>query len=307
MARSNGTAVATREPAVGFLDMLERSREQIALVLPEHVKAERVVRVARTAYMMDGNLQHCTPKSILSAVMRACELGLEPGGALKHAYLVPYKDQCQLILGYAGVLELARRTGQFRKIETREVYEKDRFFLAYRPDAVFEHSPHLDGDPGPIVRVYAYARLDNGELAFEIMSRQQVEEIRRRLRNPNTPSWRDYWGEMARKVVLKRFLKRHPLSVEMADAIDHDNALEATFEAVAHEAAPAGNFPTRSAALAHQLRNRRLPIPAPEPEPEFAADEGVERPVYDEADEAPVESREPGDDDPDQPGELPMR
>jgi recombination protein RecT len=282
-ARSNGPA--------GFLEVLEGSRDQLAKVLPEHVKADRVVRVARTAWMMDAKLQECSPKSILSAVMRACEMGLEPSGALKHCYLVPYGRECQLILGYAGLLELARRSGQYLKIETRVVHERDQFLLEYNPDPVFKHVPHLEGDAGPEKLVYAYARLKGGELAFEVMTRAQVEAVRHKLRQPNTPSWRDYWGEMGRKVVLKRLLKRMPLSVEIADAIDRDNAYETTIEATARVAAPPAA--SKADAIADRLAGRAA-LPGP--------DEDCRETPHDLADaessdlDAP-EGREPGSDD----------
>jgi recombinational DNA repair protein RecT len=128
-----------------------------------------------------------------------------------------------LILGFPGLLELARRSGQFRSVETRVVHENDDFDLSYDPEPKFRHSPNLD-DPGRERLVYAYARLTSGELAFEVMTWDQVEAIRRRLPEfqANSPAWKNFWGEMARKVVLKRLLKRLPSSIELAEGIDRD-------------------------------------------------------------------------------------
>ena len=223
--RSGPSTVAARKD---FLSLLDSARDQIAQLLPDHVKVDRVIRVARSAYLADQNLQKCSPGSILRSVMSACELGLEPGGSRKHCFLVPFKGECALILGYPGLLELARRSGQFKAIETRIVYENDVFDLAYTPEPITRHVPTFDRDPGVPRLVYAYARLSSGEIAFELMTFDQVEAIRKRLPDfqANGPAWRNFWGEMARKVVLKRLLKRLPSSIELADAVDNDNEVE---------------------------------------------------------------------------------
>ncbi len=216
-----------------FVDLLDLARDQIVQLLPAHVSVDRVIRVARSAYLADAKLQNCNPASLLRAVMSACELGLEPGGARKQCYLVPFKGEVTLILGYAGCLELARRSNQYKSIETRVVYEGDDFDLEYTPEPVFRHRPSFD-QLGAEKLVYAYARLSTGEMAFEVMTRGEVEGIRRRLPEfqSNSPAWKNFWGEMARKVVLKRLLKRLPNSIELADALEHDNAVEAVPEQV---------------------------------------------------------------------------
>jgi recombination protein RecT len=281
-----------------FLAMLEQAKGEIARVLPEHVKPERVMRVARTAWQMDAKLQQCSARSILSSVMKACELGLEPSGALKHCYLVPFKGEATLILGYAGLLELARRSGQYLKIESRIVNERDVFLLEYNPDPLFRHQPCLEGDAGLEKLVYAYARLKGGELAFEIMTRDQVEAIRKRLPEfqRSSPAWRDYWGEMARKVVLKRLLKRLPLSVELASAVADDNDDDERILAV-HPTADEPARPTLSRADAIAEKLGALPAPEeitmPAVEPEVFP---TDRPAATEED-FPTEEREPGSDD----------
>jgi recombination protein RecT len=59
------------------------------MLLPEAKDVDRVVRIARTAWQLSLELRKCTPESIVGAVLKACELRVEPGGALGHAYLIP--------------------------------------------------------------------------------------------------------------------------------------------------------------------------------------------------------------------------
>jgi recombination protein RecT len=279
--------------AADFPSMLQAARDQIAAVLPEHVSPDRVIRVARTAWQMDNNLRNCDPRSILACVMKACELGLEPSGALKHCYLVPFKGEATLILGYAGILELARRTGQYLIIDSRVVYANDEFRIEYTPDPVFRHVPALD-DPGIPVRVYAFARLKGGELALELMSRAEVEAIRKRLpeRAANSGPWRDYWGEKARNVVLKRLLKRMPLSVELAQAVADDNEAE-WGEAATVESRVAAPTASKADAIAGRLAGRAA-LPGPDEDYRETPHDLVDAESSDL--DAP-EGREPGSDD----------
>jgi recombination protein RecT len=251
-----------------FLDVLRRSRTQLQSVLPEHVSADRVIRVATTAFRMDAKLRGCTVDSIMSAVMKACELGLEPGGAKRECYLVPFSnkkkgrdgrdtwvDEATLIVGYPGFLKLARQSGEFADIGCRAVYQKDVFALRFSPELEMVHEPCLDGDAGPERIVYAYAVLKSGERPFEYMTRAQVEAIRQRLKQPNSPAWVNFWGEQARKVVLKRMLKRQPLSAELGKAIEIDNEADGITErsVVATSRVELQPGQTRAEALADRL------------------------------------------------------
>lgn len=212
-----------------FPTLLEASKGEIQKMLPEGMNVDRVCRVALTAFRMDPKIQKCTPMSILGSVMKACEFGLEPGGAFKHAYLVPYEDHkkgvsiCTLQVSYLGFLELARRGEDFKAGDARLVYDCDAFDLHYDPRPVFWHKPAFE-DGSPVRLVYAYAILSSGEMAFEVMTTNQIEEVRRVSKCGNV--WEKHWGEMARKTPLKRLLKKQKLSAQLAEAIEYDNTQE---------------------------------------------------------------------------------
>lgn len=301
MARGNSSGGAATLPATvgsmpqrrNFLVLLDQAKEEVKKLLPAHVDAERVLRVARTAYQLDPKIRGCTPESILGAVMKACELGLEPGGALGHAYLIPYRDECVFQPSYKGLLELARRSGAFRSIEARAVYQRDAFRLAYTPRALMEHVPCLDDDPGPLTHAYAYAYLvGQEEPVFEVVTKAQVEAARSCSRAPGSLMWTKFYEEGAKKVALRRLLKRQPLSVELAQACQADDAhydLESPRPGNPPRMLPGHpTHATTAAALA-----ARLTGPAEEPvfEPGTSGQIGVE------ADEEPQEVlREPGED-----------
>jgi recombination protein RecT len=284
-APAGGTALARNEPAkpMNFPALLEKSRPEIGKILPDGMDLDRVMRVALTAFRMNPDIQRCTPVSILSAVMKACELGLEPGGALKHAYLIPYRDECTFQLSYFGYLELARRSGEFRVIEARLVHANDVFEYGYTPDLEFNHRPNLI-TPGAEVGAYAYAKLVNGETLVEWMPRVELEKVEKLPKAG--PVWKLWWGEMAKKTVLKRFLKKQRLSVTLAEALEREDAgaQGGSPQTVARDPSL-----SRSAALAGRLNPPAVAAP---PEPE---DEDQSLGTCDEAEAPAPAGREPGE------------
>lgn len=211
---------------------LDQAESSITQVLPKHLTPERMMRVALSAIYRTPELQDCDPRTIVAAVVQASELGLEPGGALQHGYLIPYKNkkaggvrECQFQPSYRGLIELARRSGKLKSISARVVYEKDQFSLIFTGDRPnYRHEPQLDGDAGKIRLVYAVASLEGDALEFESMTLQQVEEIRKRSQSGDDGPWKTDWAEMAKKTVIRRLLKRLPMSLELAKAIEIDNA-----------------------------------------------------------------------------------
>ena len=98
----------TKAPAIVQQVLSDQFKKQLALAVPKHLSPDRMARIAATELRKTPALLNTTPASFLGAVMQSAQLGLEPGSALGQAYLVPYGNQCQLILGYRGMIDLAR-------------------------------------------------------------------------------------------------------------------------------------------------------------------------------------------------------
>lgn len=249
---------------------LTAQSQRIADVLPPSLglTPERVIKLAALTVHRKPELQKCSHVSILSSVLEASSLGLEIGGALAEAHLVPFGGECVFIPDYKGLLKLARRSGEFDQIETVEVFERDLFRVFRNPLPTIQHELFLDGPAGPTRYVYAYAVLKSGGTVFEIMNRGQVEEVRNRSRSKDSPAWKGCWGEMAKKVVLKRLLKRQSRSIDVARASAADDQ-----EYVVHADARMRR-PTRGVAgvrsslgLTHDELSQDAPGPITEVEP----------------------------------------
>jgi recombination protein RecT len=214
--------VPTNQKADNIRTMLEKAKPQIALALPRHLSADRMLRISMTSIRRTPKLLSCSPQSLLGAIMQASQLGLEPDGVLGMAYLVPFKDEVQLIPGYKGLIDLARRSGQLSTIYARVVYAKDQFEYAYGLTERLEHIPSGEEEPGEIVAAYAVAKLKDGAQQFECMTRREIDAIRKRSRAADDGPWVTDFPEMAKKTVLRRLCKMLPASVELARAVALD-------------------------------------------------------------------------------------
>lgn len=217
----------TKAPVIVQQVLSDQFKKQLALAVPKHLNADRMARIAATEVRKNKALLNTEPTSFLGSVMQAAQLGLEPGSALGQAYLVPYGNQCQLIIGYKGMIDLARRSGQVLSLNAYAVREGDDFSfqLGLKPD--IHHVPSLEADRinKPITYVYAVATLKGGGYQFEVMSRAEVEAVKAKAKSKNI--WTNYFEEMAKKTVIRRLFKYLPVSIEALEITNADAKREA--------------------------------------------------------------------------------
>jgi recombination protein RecT len=200
---------------------LDRLIPDIRRAVPRGIDPQRFARVALTTFNNVPALLDCTPASLLGAVMQAAAWGLELDPVLGMAYLIPYRDKAQLIIGYQGLMELARRSGAVRNIQARCVYANDEFTYRYGTSEICDHTPHR-GERGDLMFVYAVAILSTGERIFDVMDMLEVERHRERSMAKNSGPWKTDYDAMAMKTVVRRLCKFLPRSVELGQALHLD-------------------------------------------------------------------------------------
>ncbi|KAA3634587.1 MAG: recombination protein RecT [Proteobacteria bacterium] len=206
-------------------DFFEANKGAMASVLPKHANPDRMLRIALTAIRNVPQLMECTTESLMGAVMQCALLGLEPNTPLGHAYMVPFRNrkkgitEVQVIPGYKGLLDLARRSGQIVSLNAHAVYERDEFDFQYGLNEELKHLPFRGADRGELIAVYAVAHLKDGGHQFEVMWREQIDAVmlRSQSRGEYGP-WKEHYEEMARKTAIRRLSKYLPLSIEFATA-----------------------------------------------------------------------------------------
>jgi len=207
----------------------KKAMDQIAMALPKHITPEKMARVVLTSMIRSPKLLECTPASVMDAVLQASQLGLLPDGVLGHGYILPYKDRAVFIPGYKGLIDLARRSGEISWLQARAVFENDSFGYSYGMDNTLSHVPaRASGkEPGKLIAVYAIAKFKSGEFQFEVMYKDQVEEIRQRARAANDGPWVTDYEQMALKTVIRRLCKFLPLNPEHQALVTRDEYAEA--------------------------------------------------------------------------------
>jgi recombination protein RecT len=211
-------------------ELLAKRKDVIQQALPRHITPERLMRVAMTSIQTTPALLECTEASLIMSIIKAAEMGLEVGGGLGHAYLVPFwkgkgadrHREAQLIPGYQGLIELARRSGSVADIYAHVVYEKDTFDLEYGLQQRLVHKPAYP-DRGNPVGAYCVAKIKDSDPHFEFMSAKEINGIRSRSQAKDNGPWVTDTMEMWRKTVTRRTLKYVPKSIEVAALMEVDN------------------------------------------------------------------------------------
>lgn len=200
-------------------DDLAKMRSQLKKVIPQHVTVNRIERIILNECRRNPKLLECSRSSLLGAAMQCSVTGLEPG-PLGHAYLIPYGSEVQWIAGYRGLIDLAYRTGNLASVYAREVRESDHFKPRLGTDPIIEHVPNMDAPADEeIIAVYSVAVLKDGNVSFDLMSKQDIDRIKREKSQAGRQSpWHTDFNEMAKKTVFRRHSKWLPVSVEMRDA-----------------------------------------------------------------------------------------
>ena len=237
LKEQTGVAPAKRS----FPELLDAMKGEIEKALPKHMTGDRVARIALTAFRNNKDLQACDQGSILASVMIASQLGLEIG-VLGHAYLVPYKGQCQLIPGWRGLVDLVSRAGK-ATVWTGAVYEGDGFDYALGDSPYLKHRPMCEDETyDKLNYVYAIGRVRGSEYpVIEVWSKAKAVKHRDRHNKVGGSHYSyKYFEAYARKVALMQVLKYVPLSVEVAQVYELDHAAETGSQKLTIEGAKQG-------------------------------------------------------------------
>ncbi|WP_029265752.1 recombination protein RecT [Virgibacillus alimentarius] len=229
--KNNGGAPAKDKPKT-IEDYLKQMAPAMQEALPKHMDKDRLLRLAMTTIRTTPGLREANPASLLGAVMEAAQLGLEPG-PMGHCYMLPFKNNkaqttdVQFIIGYKGMIDLARRSGHIQSIYAHAVYENDEFEYELGLDPKLKHVPTMDTNKGEFIGSYAVAKFKDGGYQMEFMPKAEIEK--RRTSSPSGRSkyspWNNHYEEMANKTVIRHMWKYLPISVEIQQHVAHDEGV----------------------------------------------------------------------------------
>lgn len=222
-------ATPTGEPTI--VDELKRMTPEIQRALPiQGLSADRIARVILTEVRKNPKLLQCSRATFFGAIMECSQLGLEPGGVLQQAFLIPRKNrdgnlECNLQIGYQGYIELAERDGKVTLIG-RAVYHGELIDIDYGTDERLVHKPSLEGPSGKIIGAYAIAKYKDGRSKFLYLNLEKIEEAKKRSQSGKTGPWSTDYDAMAIKTAIRRLFKFLPKSPAIAEALELDEKIE---------------------------------------------------------------------------------
>lgn len=233
--RQVGKLVAKDAGGGSVQAFFEANKDTLKSLLPRHMTPERMLKIAMGALRTTPKLMGCTVQSLFGAVVHCSQLGLEPNTPQGHIYLIPFENkrkgvtEVQIVVGFKGLVDLARRSGQIVSISARARHRNDEWKMLLGTEDTIHHVP-ADGERGEVVGYYAVAKLQGGGVQFEYMNRADVEKVRDasqgyktavRFGKTDSP-WQAHFDEMAKKTVVRRLCKMLPMSIEMANLMAAD-------------------------------------------------------------------------------------
>jgi len=218
---TNVTQIAKENPEIK--ELFKSPGFSNSLTKRTSAKREEIIHFIKffeSAIYKNPKLLECSTQSIITAAQNLIDYELSPLEPLGQAYLIPKYNkkigalECKVHIGWRGLCAMAAKRGGLKSPTTGVIYIGDGFRCVRGLQSILEHEIVLEGNArtdDEIIGVYAIVTLKNGEKIFEVMGRGEIEDIKNlsesvKNNDGNSP-WFKFFGEMARKTVLRRLLK----------------------------------------------------------------------------------------------------
>jgi recombination protein RecT len=250
--------------AISPIDELRRTfakmEDQFRLALPPHVPVEKFIRTVMTAVQGNQDLVQADRATLFTACLECATDGLLPDG--REAAIVTFKNNKKgtIEAGYmpmvGGLLKMMRNSGEIATVFPNIVCANDEFsYWIDENGEHIKHEPNFD-DRGALTHAYVIARMKDGSVTTEVMSHAEIEKVRACAKAKDSGPWRDWYGEMAKKTVLRRVSKRLPSSTEIEKALERDDKFYDLD-------APRANEGTKKSRLETLVGAKQAALPAP--------------------------------------------
>jgi recombination protein RecT len=222
---TNTVAQAVAQREAGPVAIIKQNQAKLAPVLPDHIDVDQFIGLAVGALFRDPKLMEAannSPAALMNALMRCAALGHQPG--TDEFYLTPRKikgtPQIQGIEGYRGIVERMYRSGAVASVIVREVCANDPFRYVEGQDETPVHEIGgrgetgadffgADGnrDRGPMVGVYAYAKLTTGAVSRVVLL-SKADVMAAKARSDGANSEHSPWNRDERAMWWKTAARR---------------------------------------------------------------------------------------------------
>ena len=204
---------------------------------------QRFISAIVSAVNTNPALQECTNQSILSGALLGESLKLSPSPQLGHYYLVPFNDKdkgkvAQFQLGYKGYIQLAIRSGQYKKLNVMAIKEGElEYFDPLNED--IKVNLMIDNwdarEEAQTIGYYAFFELVNGFRKAIYWSKAQMVAHALKYspgyKKDLDKGWKyTFWSKdfdgMAYKTMLRQLISKWGvMSIELQNAFEADQAV----------------------------------------------------------------------------------
>ena len=228
--RSAAPAIPDAIMKAGLTPYLTQPKQAFVAAGGTEQQFAKEVNFAMQAMMNNPFLIQCAqsdPQHLVEAIKNVGLTGLTLNPELRLGYLVPFKGKIKFMSSYMGKIDILMRTGVVRSIYAELVYSKDQFIYRKGVNGTLEHTPDVfSKDRGAIVGGYYVAVLTNGQVQYDVMPIDRIEEIKSRsesVKKGNSSPWTTDYVEMAKKTIINWAFKSLPktgISDDMIKAIE---------------------------------------------------------------------------------------
>lgn len=228
-------AITKKENRVTFSMQMNSTGFQrtIANTLQDPKRAARFTAAITSAVANQPELQACDASTILSSALLGESLNLSPSSQLGQFYMVPFNDNkrgrkvATFILGYKGYIQLALRSGYYRKLNVVEIKEGE--LISYDPLAETIEVKVIQNDSErtskKTIGYYAMFEYMNGFRKIMYWSKEKMEAHALEYSKGYT-FWEKDFDAMAKKTMLRQLISKWGImSTDMIDAFEGDGAV----------------------------------------------------------------------------------
>ena len=197
--------------------------------LSTNMDLSRMLSIITNEFRLNPKLMECTQTSVGNCILQACQVGLRPGALLGQFYLIPYRNnkknviECQFILGYKGMIELAMRGDGVKQIEAHAVYAGDMFEYEYGMSSFLKHVPAKENH-GELITCWALATLRSDIKQFHVIDKEGIDRAKSFSKTPNV--WDLHYEAMARKTAVRRLYNYLPINPDLQLILALDDAAD---------------------------------------------------------------------------------
>jgi len=198
---------------------LSASLDKQVAALPEKFNKQRFMQNCITV-MRDGtaDFSKCESSTVVRTLLKGAFLGLDFFNG--ECYAIPYGDKCQFQTDYKGEIKLCKRYSKnpIKDIYAKVVREGDMFEEEIKNGQQSVNFKPKSFNNGEIIGAFAVVLYQDGGMMYDTMSKEEIEHTRQAFsKAANSKAWKESYGEMCKKTVLRRLCKLIDLDFDTAE------------------------------------------------------------------------------------------